>query len=332
MTRPGLAIVIPVWNLPEDLAALLGQVADIGLFSEVIIADDNSDLDCSPQALGFDEGRLGARLVHLRSAVQRGAGHMRNLGLEAVTAPNVLFFDADDRLEPGLRVVWAQHLAAALDGVPPDFTIFRHADSRVRAPRGSEGASFPADERIWDRVTADRSCSELGKWGRAHLAGISAYPWNKIYRTDFLRQHAIRCSETPVHNDIKLHWLSFAHATRVQAVRGIGATHVVGDRGHHLTTRPGAIRLCLFDILDDVLSELRAIPDAQMIRRHFVHFMKTICDWTLDRADPALRDRFAASVARCYRSIDPAEFALYATWQPARAMQMTDFLLEGMKQ
>lgn len=51
--QENLAVVIPVWNLPEDLAALLGQIADLGVFSEVIVVDDASDLDCRPEAMGF---------------------------------------------------------------------------------------------------------------------------------------------------------------------------------------------------------------------------------------------------------------------------------------
>lgn len=47
VTQSDLAIVIPVWNLPQDLAALLGQIADMGIFSQVIISDDASDLDCT---------------------------------------------------------------------------------------------------------------------------------------------------------------------------------------------------------------------------------------------------------------------------------------------
>lgn len=329
--REDLAVVIPVWNLPEDLADLLGQIERLGIFSEVIVADDCSDLDCDPERLGFTSERLGARLVYLRAEERRGAGHARNIGLDAVTAGNVLFFDADDQMSDDLPQIWARHIAGEI----PDFTIFRHNDTRVLETEHRDG-SFSIDERQWNRIFGGASLGESReKWltpeDRAHLCTISAYPWNKIYRTAFLRRTGISCSETPVHNDIRLHWLSFLHATTVLAVSTIGAVHVVGDRPHHLTTRKGAERLCLGDILDDVLHEIRATPRHAILLRHFLHFTDTICQWNLGQVDAELVPQFVQLAIRAYMSFTPEEFRIYAAWQPERANAIVKFLLsEGV--
>lgn len=322
---PDLAIVIPVWNLPQDLEFLLGQVADLGIFSQVVVVDDGSEPACDPRLLGFDEARLGARLTCLRINGRRGAGHARNMGLAQVTTGNVLFFDSDDHLSPGLDDIWRDHIADP-DAIP-DFTIFRHSDTRVEQAEGREG-SFAAEERRWDHAMGDDRTRLLDQRDRARLCAISAYPWNKIYRTDFLRRNAIDCSETPVHNDIRLHWLSFAHAGRVLATRRIGAVHVVGQRDHHLTTRRGAERFCLFGIIQDLLPRLRRKPLNPLLMRQFIHFTDNLCQWNLDQLEPALLASFRERTCRAYLDFHPEEFALFARWNPDQAGRMVEFLIQ----
>lgn len=319
-----LSIIIPVWNLPEDLAFLLGQIADLGVFSEVIVADDASDLDCHPEALGFSQDRLGARLVYLRSDQQRGAGHARNMGLAAVTSGNILFFDADDHLNENFSVIWQQHLAAGM----PDFTIFRHSDTRVEESEGRQG-TFSSEETLWDRALGKgNALGMLPIAAQAALCTISAYPWNKIYRHDFLTDAGITCSETPVHNDIRLHWLSFARARQIQASRLIGATHIVGERTHHLTSRKGAERLCLRGILSDLTQEIRNTPGKTILIPEFIHFVDNVCRWNLQQVDEDLIPEFTRLTIDAYLDFSADEFRLFAQSRPDRADAIVRFLLK----
>ena len=323
--KPQLAIVIPVWNLPEDLSDLLATICNIPIFSEVIVSDDGSDLCCDPEALGFNSDRLGARLLYLRSEERR---HARNVALDAVTADNVIFFDSDDVICPEIEEIWQQHIASGVDEISTDFTIFRHSDSRILEAENREG-SFPRDERRWHQVLDHAESALLDRRARTRLCGISAYPWNKIYRTDFLREHDIRCSETPVHNDIRLHWLSFVHARRVLALRTIGAIHVVGSRTHHLTTQVGRERFCVFDVFQDILTHIREEQGRQQFLRYFVDFAHNLCRWNLAQIDESLREDFSMEMSNLYFSLSPAEFSLYASWQPVEANRIVEFLTSG---
>ncbi|MDN5568643.1 MAG: glycosyltransferase, partial [Paracoccus sp. (in: a-proteobacteria)] len=322
MRQGDLAIVIPVWNLPQDLESLLGQIADMGIFSQVVIADDASDPDCSPEALGMSTRLQGMDVLYLRSDVQRGAGDARNRGLQAVTAANVLFFDADDRLCSELPQILQHHLTAG----QPDFTIFRHSDTRVEQAEGRRG-TFATEEALWTKAMAGGSCTMLGLKERAELVLISAYPWNKIYRTDFLRDNDIFCSQTPVHNDIRLHWLSFLKAETVQATRTIGAVHVIGDRGHHLTARRGEDRLCLAAIIHELTDQIRHASGKQIIMQRFIQFVDNICRWNLDQVEDHLIPAFRTLAVDAYLDFSPAEFQLFSIQQPARADEIVRFLL-----
>ena len=321
-----LAIVIPVWNLPEDLAFLLNQIADMKVFSEVIVADDGSDLDCNPISLGFSEERLGARLVYMRSDRQRGAGHARNIAFQSVTAEHTLFFDADDHLSENFPLILRQHVAA--DAL--DFTIFRHNDTRIEAAEGRKG-TFASEEAWWDEALGGANRKLLSLQERATLSPISAYPWNKIYRSAFLRDNQISCSETPVHNDIRLHWLSFLYAERVQATRRIGAVHVIGDRDHHLTTRRGADRLCLGNIIAELTDQIRRSPGNQILMQRYILFVDNVCRWNLRQVDNHLLPQFTKMAVNTYLGFLPEEFRLYAYREPSRAAAIVELLLnEGV--
>ena len=320
--KASLAIVIPVWNLPEDLAHLLDQISQMGIFSEIVVSDDGSDKPCDPAKLGFTQDRLDARLVYLRSPDQRGAGHARNVALPSVTAHNLLFFDVDDHLGQDLPSIWRQHLAADC----PDFTIFRHSDTRVRAKEGREG-TFPTEEARWNLALGARSSAILTLPEAVGLCSISNYPWNKIYRTDFLRAAGITCSETPVHNDIRLHWLSFLRAQRIQANACIGATHVIQDRDHHLTIRRGAERLCLGPILHDLVRTLQAMPDRQLLMCQFIQFADDLCRWNLAQIDPHVVPAFKRLMVDLYMLFRPDDFRIFAEWRPDQAEEIVAFLL-----
>lgn len=321
-----LAIVIPVWNIPQDLSFLLTQISCMNIFSEVIVCDDASDMDCNPENLGFTSKNLGAQLTYLRLSKQRGAGYARNIGLAAVKAKNVIFFDADDHLSEKFPLIWQRHIK----NKTPDFTIFRHTDSRILNTEGRE-ASFAADERQWDIALGEDIEGLLNREQSAHLCTISAYPWNKIYRTDFLRSEGITCSETPVHNDIRLHWLSFLRAHSILAIRDIGAIHIVGERNHHLTTRRGEERLCINEILEDLTNSIRENRSNFIFMRHFIYFVDMILRWNLNKVDKEIRSELIVITMKAYLRFHPDEFRAFALWKPKKAKEIVKFLLhEGV--
>ena len=311
MPARDLAIAIPARNAPGDLAALLAQVAELDLFAQVVISDDASDPPLDPDPAG-----LGAPLDLVRAEDRGGAGAARNRALHAVRTRDVLFFDADDRLEPALAGVADAHAASEAD-----FTIFRHADSRVAGPPGG----FAVDEALWDAALGTRAEASLTRARAASLAKVANYPWNKIYRTDFLRSNGLRCSETPVHNDILLHWGGFLRARSILASRAIGARHVVRARTGHLTRSVGPERLCLHDALSDVLPVLRGAEDRALFTAHFVEFAHSVIRWNLSMLRGEVRRAFADAARAWLHGLRPPEFAAYAAARPGAAMRLAGF-------
>lgn len=321
-----LSIVIPVRNDPEGLTRLLAQILEFGLFSEVLVCDDASDLCCSPAELGFDVAAAG--ITYLRSARHRGAGHARNMGLEAVGSDHVMFFDSDDLLAPPLIELWR---ALETEEQPFDFCMFRHVDSRQRA-LGRPGP-MEADQQLWESCGLLKAPpQEVGRQEVVQIAQVAAYPWNKIYRTDFLREEHIRCTEIPVHNDIELHWSGFIKARRILASGALCCEHFVAAGGNRLTNRRGAERLEVFQALDPLHGMLRQSHWGPEFLVAVTGFYTRLFDWILGTLEEELHGEFFCRVsAFLLRHHDEASMALIAARNPALAQRVNTHIRRGWR-
>lgn len=287
---PDLALVIPVWNDAEGLARLLQVARDLGCFAQIVVVDDGSDVPVPP----------APDVTLIRHATPRGGGVARNAGLDHVTCAHVLFFDADDLITPDLLDLLGDLGACLQDGGSFDFCLFKHADSRVALePRWGQP---DWDEALWARArhavgTLDQARPEA----LPVLAQTANYPWNKIYRTGFLRDHGIGCAATAVHQDIPLHWLAFLMARTVLVSDRICAWHAVGLTGARLTNRRGPERLQVFQALDPVARAVAQADDPAW-RAALADFTLGLVDWIAARIDPeylaALRVAEAAFLDR----------------------------------
>lgn len=298
-----LSLVIPVWNDRDGLTRLLSQAVEMGVFAEIIIADDASDQDLSPKCLGFPA-------VHMRSDERRGAGAMRNLGLDQVTGSHVIFFDSDDLFAPGFAGI-----AHSIAQEHFDFCIFRHNDSRLHQ------GTFPSEERLW--TLAGAAPIPAPPYGTA-LCRLSAYPWNKIYRTDFLRSENIRCTEIPVHNDLELHWASFIVARRILCTTQVGAMHFVGEGGSRLTNRRGAERLRVFEALDAILIRLQSTPDAAAYTAPLIGFAEELLGWIARNMDEDHHPELDCRARAFFAGLSPAQMTLAAYADPGLAGRIVE--------
>lgn len=322
-----LSVVIPVWNDPEGLRRLLGQVLAMEVFDQIVVSDDASDPPVSAEALGLTPPQAqDPRLVWLRSAEQRGAGHARNLGLDAVTGSHVIFFDSDDLFLPEFS-----DLVAELAGKTYDFCIFRHIDSRIRA-KGGLGPLGP-DDNLWEAAQAmTAKPTALHPKGVAQLCRISAYPWNKIYRTGFLREAGIRCTEIPVHNDLELHWMGFLKARRILTSRRLCCEHFVHDAGARLTNRSGSERFHVFQALESLHDALDHSANRVLFVEPFAEFYTRLFAWITDTLEPEHRARFARLVREfLVERMTVPLYTLIALRNPAVGAKINRVLSAGEK-
>ena len=307
-----LTLAIPVWNDAEALVTLLHQATAMGCFDRVIVVDDGSDPAIDAENLPFE------RCLLLRHDSPKGAGAARNLALDHIETSHVLFFDSDDHLLPDVAALWRD-----LQDQPFDFCIAQHNDSQVLA-RGGWG-QMEADNALWRLAgCASGALTRPSPAQAALLAETTNYPWNKIYRTAFLREHDIRFSEVPVHNDIAAHWLGFVHADRVLASDRKIATHFVRRGGDRLTNRRGSERLQVFSVFDDVAHGIADVhsPKSDLMRA-FLRFATDLINWIRGIIDAPLIGALDTAVADFVRrALPPEAFAWIVRADPVLALRL----------
>lgn len=322
-----LTIAIPAHNDQSDLARLLMRIQQLKIDAHVVVVDDGSDVVVRRDALLDISGLPADRLTLLRHDTALGPGVARNRALQHVQSDHMLFMDADDlptrELAPLLR---------DLDGRDFDFCIFQHHDTRLE--REHSWGQTRHDQILWQAAGVDvGALTPVAPPAAALLARTANYPWNKIYRTKFLRDHHIGCSEIMVHEDIELHWQSFLEAGsqtgRILASDRIAVIHMFHEHGTRLTNRTGPERLAVFEPLGLIAAKIDT--DMQQYGHFataFHHFSIGLIDWIWHNLDPTLRPQFTA-LAQSFRDahIPPALLDDIARTDPALVARVLGHLV-----
>ncbi|MEV0323514.1 glycosyltransferase family 2 protein [Streptomyces sp. NPDC050658] len=179
-SHPQVCVVVIGYNDAAHIAdAVRSALAQGPAVREVIAVDD-----CSTDGTGEVLAELAAREPRLktirRATNSSGCGTPRNDGIEATTSAYVMFLDSDDVLPPGavdaLLTAAAAHDAEVASGL----CVRRELPSGREIPWQPvlyKKARLVPRPELRTRLVHDTLCV------------------NKLYRTDFLRRHAIRFPE-----------------------------------------------------------------------------------------------------------------------------------------
>jgi hypothetical protein len=139
------------------------------------------------------------------------------------------------------------------------------------------GHRFDID--ILDSVLKHQSSRVIGLEGNEDLLRMTSYPWNKVYRTDFIRRIGLRFSETAVQNDIFAHWQSLLHATRILVTNLVQCTQTVNKRSARIGNIADHRRLQAFIALRETYEMLRSheMPRVEAVFwRFYLHLTRWI--------------------------------------------------------
>jgi len=165
------------------------------------------------------------------------------------------------------------------------------------------------------------------------LAETANYPWNKIYRTNFLRDQGLRFSEIPVHNDIAMHWDSFSRASVILASDRVAATHIVQPGGQRLTNRRSADRLRVFEPLRHVADEIRSQHgNCSDLMLAFLRSSSGLLDWVRGNITEELRPELDRKTAGFLDQVLEVQvFSWLSRADPLLALHLTLLMAQGEK-
>jgi glycosyltransferase involved in cell wall biosynthesis len=230
------SIIIPHRDIPQLLQRCLDSIPQRPDL-EVIVVDDNSN----PEVVDFDHfpgmERPNTTVIFDKSG--KGAGRVRNIGLEHAKGKWLLFADADDFFNYCLNDVLDEYADNDSDII---FFRISSVDSvyYVNSDRdGFYNAYF--EEYLDNRIE-----------GEKQLRYVSGVPWGKLVRREMVTSKNIKFQETTIHNDTKFGYLTGYYANNIAVdLRAI----------YCLTYRQDSISYTLTD--DKIIESIRVLAERE---------------------------------------------------------------------
>ena len=252
---PRVSVIIPVHNaeryMDECLTSVQRQTErDI----EIILVDDTSrdrSVTMIEEAAATDP-RI--RLLHTTS--NKGAGHARNLGVEAAHGVYLAFLDADDFFEP----TFLEEAGDALDSYEADLVITKSTTYEVSSGEDYEtGWTFVADQ-----VPSAQPFSYRDMPGHIFNT-FSNVPWNRVFRASFVARHHLRFQEVFRTNDLLFTCSALVLAGRIVTIPKPFTHYRVGALTNSQATneRQPLAFFEAFQALHDVLDEHGILPEVE---------------------------------------------------------------------
>lgn len=197
-----LSIIVPVYNaelyLEECLHSLFKQ--NIPTESYEVIAVDNGSRDGSAAIIKrLQNEYVNLRVVRLVENQLPSGG--RNAGLDAAVGKYLMFVDSDDCLYPNV-------LKRLIDEIEKDDLDFVH---------------FSHDTLCEGNITNGESIDTTPIMSGADLyfSGISGQglPWNKIYKRQYIEEHALRNDRSILYEDDEFAFRLYAYAQHTQHIQ-----------------------------------------------------------------------------------------------------------------
>lgn len=189
---PKVSVIIPVYNVENYLKRCIDSIVAQTLKDiEIILVDDGST-DKSGRIC--DEYAAHDKRIHIIHKTNEGLSSARNAGIDASTAPYLMFVDSDDWVEPNFCE--KPYLAAInnnVDLVLFTFRIMRRDGSVVEKETGMREGILSEAEAIQYNVSFAHA-AWLGLYER-HLFDDIRYPVGKLYEEAATTHKLIHAAE-----------------------------------------------------------------------------------------------------------------------------------------
>lgn len=273
---PRYSLIIPAYNDAQGLARTLRYFEDCHTAVEIILVDDCSE-DNTREVV--EQARLpkAVTLEYHHQSHNQGPGAARNLGIETARTNRLLFLDADDVLSPNFFNVLDQ-----LD-LTQDFVLFKY-HLATRSDQIHSYNMHKIDRQFFSNLPFGgypmqsqrlQDCPEA--------AGTVNFPWNKLYRRDFLLEQEIRFPNHRMHEDILFHWQCFLRCHHFGVLNWAPPllTHFELPAAGRATQYVGDKRLAVLDLLNQVEKELLDHPQFLCLEPVFAQFCEEIFTWMI---------------------------------------------------
>lgn len=259
MKNPRISVVMPVYNVERYLDETLKSLKDQTFKDFEIICVDDSSTDRS-LAILKKYAQKDKRFVIL-SQKNAGAGAARNYGFSKAKGEYVIFLDSDDLFSPNL--LEKLYLAASenqADIATCNFSRFEENGKEIYRT-GIHTDWIPKGTTVFNY----KDCP-------SHiLSVVNPTPWNKLYRSEFIRKNSLRYEEISSSNDITFAAVSVATAERVTFITDSLVRYRVGHADTISSTKTKNLNNIVVAI-SSAVRQAKALPYSDEIKDSIARF------------------------------------------------------------
>lgn len=290
-----ITVIIPAYRAEDSIAKAIGSCMKSKKVAQIVVVCDSCELSYNEASISDYEN-----LIVINNEKNMGAGFCRNLGLDQVSSEFTIFLDADDTIDAiELDLAYAE-LDQKVDMM---ITKYRYCRSTTNVEMYDV---VDRDNRIFNSLDMSH-CIYISERQKYDVIELVNYPWNKIYRTLFLRANDLKFQDLPVHNDIHFHWNSIIKAKQIVVHDAKLVNHYVLENRLQMTNARGEVRLHVFSALEKVLATIRLEQEIDALPA-FYNFTQNLLEWTKSRIDSSLYDAFYKHLSRLLNDLTISEF------------------------
>ena len=270
--RVAVSVIIPVHNTEKYLKSCLDSVQQQTLHEFECLCVDDGSSDGSWDILKTYESSDG-RFRVLKNAGET-AGGARNTGIDEARGEYIICLDSDDFFEPDLlRALYERAKADDLD------LAVCCADSYLDEEKRFDVAAGVVRADLWRRMGGRAFCPHADM-PESMFQLVSASPWNKLWKTGFVRQHGLRYQSLRNSNDTFFTYMGLMQARRVALVDKVLVHWRV--RRHSLTRRLDRHPDCFIDSLAALAAGVAAQPEAAAVKSSLMTLCADVAAWRTD--------------------------------------------------
>lgn len=202
-----ISVIVPVYNAEKYLRECVERIVNQTIREiEIIFVDDGSTDESLNILQKYAQEDERIRIV---KGQHRGGGAARNIGIEQATGDYLAFFDSDDLMEYNmLEKAYTQAVKENADVTVFSVRFWHEATGDVTDEVcGLRVDNLPDMETFCYKDMKDHIFNSFHNW-----------PWNKLFKHSFIKQHNIRFQEIMRTNDLLFTNKALVMAERITTI------------------------------------------------------------------------------------------------------------------
>lgn len=268
VSPPVVSIVVPIYKVERYLEQCVESILAQTLREiEVILVDDGSPDACPAMCDAYAARDSRVRVIHQEN---QGAGASRNIGLASARGKYIIFLDSDDIYHPQML----ERMVARAEKFRADVVICL-ADALEEETGRTRSVPNQLRRGVLKGVDANAFCP-LQELPQQLFQLCAGWPWDKLYRREFVLQMGLQFQNLPHTNDAFFVYLSLVRASVVS----VEPTVLVQHRMHGASISHNTARCTtsLVDALVAIHAQLQPLNNPAL-EKSFYHWAMNMAVW-----------------------------------------------------